>query len=147
MGQLHLTKVVEGNRRCLPVPARAATPAVHSAKLSENSEGSCAERGRNGVSPDFANFHSPVRICRGERIATLSSALAVIFLIPIANELASLEARLLATAVGSTFLVAITGLVWAGARGHNRPHVTGGMAVGNDQQTVVRMSGGTGGWG
>jgi hypothetical protein len=55
--------------------------------------------------------------------------LAVIFLIPIANELASLEARLLATTVGSIFLIAIPGLVWAGARRHNRTHVTGGMQL------------------
>jgi hypothetical protein len=55
--------------------------------------------------------------------------LAVLFLIPIANELASLEARLLATTVGSIFLIAIPGLVWAGARRHNRTHVTGGMQL------------------
>jgi hypothetical protein len=55
--------------------------------------------------------------------------LAVLFLIPIANELAFLEARLLATTIGSIFLVAIPGIIWAAARGHNRTRVTGGIQL------------------
>jgi hypothetical protein len=60
--------------------------------------------------------------------------LAVLFLIPIANELAHLEARLLATTVGSIFLIAIPGLVWAAARGRNEMHVNGGMQLTFEEQ-------------
>jgi hypothetical protein len=60
--------------------------------------------------------------------------LAVLFLIPIANELAHLEVRLLATTVGSIFLIAIPGLVWAAARGRNGTHVTGRMQLMFEEQ-------------
>jgi hypothetical protein len=60
--------------------------------------------------------------------------LAVLFLIPIANELAHLEARMLATTVGSIFLIAIPGLVWAAARVRNRTHATGGMQLMFEEQ-------------
>lgn len=55
--------------------------------------------------------------------------LAVLFLIPVANELAHLEAKMLVTTPGSIFLIAVPGLVWAAARGHNRKRVSGGMQL------------------
>jgi hypothetical protein len=52
--------------------------------------------------------------------------LAVLFLIPIANELAQFEVRLLATTVGNLLLIGIPGLVWAAARRRNKIRTTGG---------------------
>ena len=54
---------------------------------------------------------------------------AVLFLIPIANELAQFEVRLLATTVGNLLLINIPGLMWAAARRRNKIRTTGGAQL------------------
>jgi hypothetical protein len=60
--------------------------------------------------------------------------LAVLFLIPIANGIAHIEARLLGTTVGSVVLICVSGAVWAVGRWRNRTRPAVGMQLMFEEQ-------------